>query len=180
MRKTIIFLALNVFFIGLTFGQTKAEREKAISIVENLFYDEFYLGVKCYNKIDITYYETDERIEINEIAFLGKDKHIKIKTSFYLDDVDLSSMKYDLYEAEPDLYFVTVQLDAKGKSIEVYSVNTNKDKFPLPVSDSKYLDKFHLSPTGKSLPKRLALKFVENIRIMLGAESYKKATLFKS
>ncbi len=179
MKKTIIFVALNVCFIGLTFGQTKAEREKAISIVENLFYEEFYLGVKCYNKIDITYHEMDERIEINEIAFFGKDQNIKTKTSFYLDDVDLSSMKYDLYEAEPDLYFVTVQVDAKGKSIEVNSVDTNKDKFPVPVSDSKYVDQFHLSPTGKSLPKRLAEKFVENIGIMLGAESYKKATIFK-
>ncbi len=180
MRKTIIFLALNLFFVGFIFGQTKAEREKAISIVENLFYEEFYLGVKCYNKIEVTYHEPDKRIEINETAFFGKNQHIKTKTSFYLDDVDLSSMKYDLFEAKPDLFFVTVQLDAKGKSIEVNSVDTNKDKFPLPVSDLKYLDKFRLSPAGKSLPKRLAEKFIENVRILLGAESYNKATLFKS
>ncbi|MDP2686612.1 MAG: hypothetical protein Q8O62_05290 [Aequorivita sp.] len=180
MRKAIIFFSLSLIFIGISFGQTKTERERAISIVETLFYEEFYLGVKCYNKIEIEYHEIDNRIEINETGFFGKDKYIETKTSFYLDDIDLTTMKYDLLESDKsDLYFVIVQLDAKDKSIEENSVNTNKAEFPYPTSDSRYLDKLNLSPTGKALPKRLAEKFVENIKIFLGAESYKKASLFK-
>lgn len=178
MRKAIIFLAINLIFVGFTFGQTKLERQKAISIIENLMYNEFYLGVKCYEKTEITYNEKEERIEINEIGFFGKDRFTTTKTSFYIDDIDLSSMKYDLLESgEPDLYFVTVNIDAKGKSIEFYMVDTNKSEFPVPVSTTDYRDWLIFSP-NKAIPQRLAEKFVENIKTLIGASEYKKAKIF--
>ena len=174
-------LALLILFITTTYSQTKIQIEKAIAVIEHLSYNEFYLGIKCYHKTEITYYEVEKRIEINEILFLGKDKNFKTKRSFYLDDIDLTSMKYDLMElpTEPGLYFVTVNIDAKGKSIEVNTVEINKDEFPLPISDLKYYDKLIFTPAGKTFPKRLAEKFVENIKILLGVESYKRAPLLK-
>ena len=179
MRKTIIFLAINLIFAGFTFGQTKLERQKAISIIENLMYNEYYLGVKHYEKTEITYNEIDDRIEINLIAFFGKDKNITVKTSLYKDDLDLKSMKYDLFEHEDGLFSVIVYINAKGETIEEYMVDTNKSEFPVPISSTKYLDKLRFS-TSKALSKPLAEKFVENIKILIGASEYKKSIIFKS
>ena len=142
-------------------------------------YNEYYLGVKHYEKTEITYNEIDNRIEINTFAFFGEGKNIKVKTSFYIDDLDLNTMKYDLFEHEDGLLSVLVYINAKGESIELHMVDTNKSEFPTPVSTTEYRDKLRFS-TSKALPKPLAEKFVENIKIMLGAESYKKAILFKS
>jgi hypothetical protein len=179
MRKTIVFIALNLIFVGFTIGQTKLERQKAISIIENLMYNEYYLGVKHYEKTEITYNEIDDRIEINVFAFFGEDKNIKVKTSFYIDDLDLKTMEYDLFEHEDGLLSVLVYINAKGESIEEQMVDTNKSEFPTPVSSTKYRNKLRFS-TSKALPKPLAEKFVENIKILIGASEYKKAKLFKS
>jgi hypothetical protein len=179
MRKTILFITLNLIFIGFTFGQTKLERQKAISLIENLMYNEYYLGVKHYEKTEITYNEIDNRIEINLIAFFGEGKNIKVKTSFYTDDLDLKTMEYDLYEHEDGLISVLVYIDAKGESIEEQMVDTNKSEFPTPISSTKYKDKLRFSTT-KALPKPLAEKFVENIKILIGASEYKKSKLFKN
>lgn len=177
MKKTTFFIALNLIFIGTIYSQTKIEKQKAISIIENLMYNEFYLGVKCYEKTEITYNEIDELIVINKIGFFGKDKHIKTKTTVYLDDIDLSSMKYDLFEHEDGLLDVLVYINSKGEAIEEYIVETNKEAFPLPISDTRYRDKLRFS-TSKALPKPLAEKFVENIKILIGATEFKKSKLF--
>ena len=96
-----------------------------------------------------------------------------------MDDIDLTTMRYDYFKVRDDLYHAMVIVDAKGKSIELNSVDTTKkDKFPYyPLQESKYLDKLRLT-VGKELPKRLMEKFVENIKIMLGAENCKKITMF--
>lgn len=179
MTKKLLFLILFTFFIHFSYSQNNPEKEKSIAIIENALYHEFYLIDKCYHKTTIKYLDVENRIEIDNISYFGDDKNTKRKTSFYLEDLDLNTMKYDLYESEPGLFFVVIHVDAKEKSIEINSVEINKDKFPVPVSEINYLDKFKISPIGKSLSKSQAERFIENVRILLGAEKYEKAKLFK-
>lgn len=87
-------------------------------------------------------------------------------------------MKYDLYPTNDGLFFVTVNIDAIGNSIEVYSIEVNKKEFPLPVSNTEYQNVLVLSPAGKSLPKIVAMRFVESIKKILGVENYRRTKLF--
>ncbi|QBA63194.1 hypothetical protein [Muriicola soli] len=174
--KLLIFLFIST---QSTFAQTISERTEAILKVEKILYNEFYLGTKCYTKTDISFNENDKSFVIKNEMFLGKDQNIVSTRSFYRDDIDLNSMVYDLYPAEDGLYFVTVNLKAKDRLIEVSIVEINRKEFPLPVSTSDYQDLLVLSPSGKSLPLPIALRFVENIKILFGVPSYNREKLYK-
>ena len=182
MNKKLLLPVIFTLFIQFSYSQNNSDKEKSIAIIENALYHEFYLINKCYYKTTIKYSDVENRIEIDNITYFGDDKNTKRKTSFYLEDLedlDLNTMKYDLYESEPGLYFVVIHVNAKEKSIEINSVEINKDKFPVPVSETNYVDVFKISPIGKSLPISHVERFIENVRILLGAEKYEKATLFK-
>lgn len=177
MKKIYVLCLINIIFIGNLYCQTNIEKAKSIAIIENLVYDEFYLGTKCYEKTEITYHELEERIEFNGTSFISDDANFKTKISFYLSDLDLTSLGYDLYEYKPGLYFVTILVNAKGKAVERNLITVDKAKFPYPTSKNEYLDKFDFSPT-KAVSEIIALKLVENIRILIGAKNYKKLELF--
>lgn len=177
MKSTLIFITLNLLFINSLFSQTENDKDKSIAVIENLMYHEFYLGTKCYDKIEITYYKLENRIEIIDTNYINENSNFKTITSFYINDLDLNSMVYNLYENKPGLYFVTIQIKAKEKTIEVNKTELNKEKFPYPVSELHYLEKLTISPTSKQLPENLAIKLIENVKILIGANGYKKEKL---
>ena len=178
MRKLFIFCLINLSFISTLSAQSKIEKQKAIAIIENIMYYEYYLGTKCYDKTEITYYDTEERIEINQTNYVDENSNFKNKYSFYLNDLDLTSMVYDLYESEPGLYFVAVQIIAKQKSVELNQISIYKKDFPYPTSKNEYLDKIEiLSP--KAIPENIALRLVENLKVLFGVKNYRKVNLFK-
>ena len=178
MRKFLIFCLVNLSFIGTLSAQTKVERQKAIAIIENIMYYEFYLGTKCYEKTEIKYYDTEGRIEINKTNYIDENSNYKYKYSFYLSDLDLTSLVYDLYEYEPGLYFFSVQIKSKPKSIEKNQISIHKKDFPYPTSKNEYLDKLEIS-CSKAIPENMALRLMENLKILFGAKNYRKLDLLK-
>ena len=178
MRKYLIFCLINLSFIGTLSAQSKVERQKAIAVIENIMYYEYYLGTKCYDKTEIKYYDTEERIEINQSDYIDENSNFKNKYSFYLSDLDLTSLEYDLYENKPGLYFVFVQITAKPKSVELNQISIYKKDFPYPTSKNEYLDKLEIS-CSKAIPENMALKLVENLKVLFGAKNYRKVNLLK-
>lgn len=178
MRKLFIFYLINLSFISTLCAQSKVEKQKAIAIIENIMYYEFYLGTKCYEKTEITYFDTEERIEINQTNYIDENSNFKNKYSFYLNDLDLTSLVYDLYENEPGLYFVFIQISAKPKSIEKNQVSIYKKDFPYPTSKNEYLDKIEIS-YSKVIPENIALRLVENLKVLFGAKNYRKVNLLQ-
>ncbi len=179
MRKILQLTFLLIITSINCFSQSGVDRNKAIEIVEELKYHEFYLGNKCYNKTEIDFNSTTERIEITSTDFLGEDQYLINKKIFYLDDIDLSTLVYDLIEVEPNLYYVAIQAKSKGKSIEWKSVEMNKKEFPSPVSKTEYIDKLTFEST-RFMPKNLGMKLIENFRIILGADKINRVDLSKS
>ena len=176
MKNSYVLFLINILFIGNLFSQTKTEKEKSISILESLYYQEYYLGTKCYNKVEITFNELEGKLEFKETAFLGENANFITKNTFYLIDLDLSSLKYDLYEFSLGLYILSVRVNAKEKSIEKNLITVDISKFPYPTSKMEYLNNFTLIPS-KPFSESLAIKLVENIKILIGAKSYKKMKL---
>jgi hypothetical protein len=171
MKKIFIIIAL--FFFSYINGQTNEERQKAISLVENLFYKEYYLGNKQYQKLEIIYYELEERFEIKKKMFFSEDVIIEDIMSFYLEDINLQTMSYYLSEIKQDEFAVIIELKANENAVEYYTVETNKKEFPVPTSKREYSSKVDFM-NGKLLPKSLMKKYVENIKIMLGVKEYSK------
>lgn len=178
MKNLFIFCLINLSFISNLNAQSKTEKQKAISIIENILYYEYYLGTKCYEKTEIKYYDTEERIEIIQTNYFDENSNFKDKYSFYVNDIDLTSMVYDLYEIEPGLYSVFIQIKAKPKSIEKNQVSIYKKDFPYPTSKNEYLDKIEIS-SSKTIPENLAIRLLDNLKVLFGVQNYRKVNLLK-
>jgi len=178
MKKIYFLCLINLIFIEKLFCQTNIERAKSIAIIENIVYDEVYFDTKTYDKTEITYHELEGRIEFKQTIFASDDLNYIYKTSFYLSDLDLTSLAYDLYELKSGLYVVTLQVKAKGKVVERNKTTVNKEKFPYPTSENDYLEQFDFRPT-KAVSESIALKLVENFKILIGAKNYTKQKLIK-
>ncbi len=172
-----IYLFLFLFIVG--FKSDPGEVEKAITIIEDLTYEEFYLPHKCFYKTKITITPDGDKIEKVDILYLGKENNTTTTTTFYIEDIDLNSMKFDLVEVEEGLFYVNVQFDAFDNSITEKTLKTNLEKFPAPVSDIAYIKKLRFIPNSKALPKVLAMKYVENVKVLMGARQYERAKLWK-
>jgi hypothetical protein len=173
--KNTLFLLFFFIFSNNTFCQTNIEKAKSIAIIENIVYNEVYFDTKTYEKTVITYHELEGRIEFTETNYASDNINYLYKTSFYLSDLDLTSLVYDLYELKPGLYIVTLQVKAKGKVVEKNITTVDKRKSPYPTSENEYLNKFDFRPT-KLVSESIAIKLVENFKILIGAKNYTKKT----
>lgn len=179
MRIFFIFCLINLSFTCTLSAQSNADKKKAIAIIENIMYHEFYLGTKCYEKTEIFYYDVEERIEIIQTNYFDENTIFKNKYSFYLNDLDLSSLVYDITEYEPGLYFVFIQISANPKSVEKNQINIDTKEFPVPTSKNEYLNKIELL-SSKAIPENMALRLLENLKILFGVKNYRKIDLLKN
>lgn len=179
MKKNLL-TVLCLMSLGFSYSQTKSEIDKSISTLENLLYKETYLlDEKMFNQTKFIYHQNEGRLEVNNYAYVDKDGWFKSDKSFYLTDIDKNNLRYDLLEVGTDSYVINISISAKEKTIISNVVTFNKRTFPSPISKTDFVSEFSIS-SNRGLPRVLALRVVENIRILIGAKDYKKVVLFKS
>lgn len=167
MKK--IYLAAFIFLIVLNVNsQTKEQKLKAISIIESLSYEEVFLGEKLVASVKINYDDNTKKIEIIETLTDNVNINNIKKTIFYIDDLELSSLSVDMWKMNSGLFAPIVRVNGKGSVIEEINIEENKRKFPYPTSETKYLEKLAIFPGTKNLPKELAQKYIENVKVLLG------------
>jgi hypothetical protein len=136
-----------------------------------------------YDKTEITFFEKERRIEIKNINFLGKERQSNCVHSFYLEDLDPTTLVYDLFESpdHPGELFLYIQMTAKEGAISQFCVNDDKtNKFYVGPYQTNYSrDILRPLPTsGKSFSKNYAEKLIENYSILFGNTGYKRAKLW--
>lgn len=174
MNTKFKIMFLCVLWMSIGYSQSLSEKKKAISIIEDLSYTEYYIGTKHITSAKIYFEPETNKIEIIDIFYAGEERNTKTKRSFYVEDIDLESMEYEVRKIEEDKCFVTVRFQAKGNVIEINSVDTNLSKFPYPTSKTQYTDELWFYPVGKVLSEYLAMKYVNNIQVLMGAKNYKE------
>ncbi len=167
MKNTIKSIFTIIFIVNFTFSQSILDKKKAISIIEDLNYNEYYFDIKCYDKSEINYDPLTSKVEINNFTFLGEDNNIKTKTSFYLTDLDLSTFKVEYFEMDDGLLLCSIRVKALKSSISRQIVTINKKKYKYPNSDTFYYDEL-VFDTNRKLPKNQLDKLIENFKILLG------------
>lgn len=176
--KAIQFLIFYLcLFSSNSFAQDLEEIMKAISIIESLSYEEYYVGEKCYNQTKITYSEVNKLLIIEDENYVGKDFKIKRKYSVFLNDIDLNSMIVDYQEISTGKYAIKILIRTKDNTIEEYVVETDNSKSPYPKSTSDYTNKLYFSANSKLLSKPLIEKYIQNIQVLLGVNKFKKDKL---
>ncbi|MGC1632681.1 MAG: hypothetical protein WA749_11280, partial [Gelidibacter sp.] len=134
MKKTLC--TLLVLFTCIVHSQTYEEIQKSIRIVEDLYYHEVYLGVKTYQKLNISLDTLSNKISYNKTRYIREDLNTKWTDTFYLEDVDSVSVRvYHLVNIEPGLknkYNLVISVKTGENLIKNESLELNKDEFPLP------------------------------------------------
>jgi len=149
------------------------EINKAIAIVEDLYYYEYYLGEKAYHKLKISFDERINQVSFEKTFNIGKHND-KNSYTICLDDIDKKSMVLGLTrwnevapnKKDEDHFLMKVSIKTKDKTIKKYSVKKSKD-FPYPISNNSYIDNLHLHYFGGGLPYSLANKFARNLSVIL-------------
>lgn len=163
------FITIPILFFSFSFSQNKTDKLKAISILESLSYEEVYLmGFKYINTMKINYNEDSNKIEIIQKSFNPRSfsTHSLINI-FYLDDLNLETLKDQTFEVNNGLFSPGVIVHAKGKIIENIEVNEDKNDLTKNYKKTEYSDVLAIYPGMKSLPKEHAAKFVKNVIILL-------------
>jgi hypothetical protein len=175
MKQTIKTLVILLFWNTL-FAQND-EQTKAVAVIENLTYREYYLPDKCYDKTEISFVKNSNRIVIKQTNYLGEDRLITSTNSVFLEDLDSSILYYDIADINGSLY-VLIKVPAKNKTVEKLSVSINKSKSTLTNSTKEYLDYIMIGCT-KSLSKNLAQKLVDSYQILFGTKKQIMTKLYK-
>ena len=167
--KKIILLLVSLLLSANVFSQTVEEKRKAISIIEDLTYEEYYLGIKCFEQVKINFDTQTGRIEIDHYSYLGDDKNIRSKKIFYLSDLDLSTFNFQTAEIEKGKFMLDINIKAKEESITQTVVSVDKKQFMYPVSKTEYLSLLNIGST-KNLSQFLLDKLILNYKILLGVK----------
>jgi len=167
MKNTIKSIFTIIFIVNFTYSQSIVDKKRAISIIEDLNYNEYYFDIKCYDKSEISYDPLTLKIEINNFTFLGEENNINAKTTFYLTDLDLSTFKVEYFEMDDGLLFCSIRVKALKGSISRHIVTVNKKKHKYPNSDIFYYDEL-VFDTNRNLPKNQLDKLIANFKILLG------------
>ncbi|MGL2966923.1 hypothetical protein [Flavobacterium sp. XGLA_31] len=165
--KKIILLIISVSSITNIYSQTIAERNKAISIIEDLTYDEYYLGTKCFEQEKINYDPQTGKIEIESYSYFGEDNNIRVKKVFYISDLYLKTIKIQTAEIEKEKYMLDINIEAKEGSVTQTMVTVDKKQFVYPVSKTEYLNSLNIGSV-RTLPQYLLDKLLDNYKILLG------------
>ncbi|MFY7742704.1 MAG: hypothetical protein ACOVQR_08655 [Flavobacterium sp.] len=168
--KRVLFLIISVCSLTDIYSQTFEERKRAISIIEDLTYNEYYFDIKCYDKTDISFDPNTSKVEIISTSFLGEDINIVAKTTFYITDLDLSTFKTENVEMDDKLFFPSIRIKAVKGSITTNIVSVNKRKHIYPMSETKYFDELVFNG-NKKLPQSQLDKLILNFKTLLGIKS---------
>ncbi len=167
--KKIILLVVCLLLSANTFSQTVEEKRKAISIIEDLTYDEYYIATKCIEQIKINFDSKTGRIEIDSYSYFGDDNNVRSKKVFYISDLDLSTFNFQTAEIDKGKFMLDINIKAKEGSITQTLVSVDKSQFTYPVSKTEYLNVLNVGTT-KLLSQFLIDKLLLNYKILLGVK----------
>jgi hypothetical protein len=161
------------------FCQNSNEINKAIEIIEGISTYEEVFGTVDKTTTDITYFEKSGQITHSHIFNMDGVDELSVKMSFYLDDVIKSSMIYDFYKLSDDNYLLKIEVVTKNKSVEKTVVDMGKDN-PIPISKTTHSNKIMFFISGRTVSEYLLKKYLDNIKILIGAEEYKRERFIKA
>ena len=167
MKKIFFIYFILIFFTS--YSQVTSEKLKAISIIESLSYEEtMFAGSKIISTCKINYDDNTRKVEIIwKSNFLTKGSLI-IKTIFYIDDLDFSSLEENLTQMEKtNLFLPTIRIKAKGKLIRNDEINEDENNSLLNSSKTEYGEYLAIYPGMKALPREHAERFIANVKILL-------------
>lgn len=173
------FTILLLFVCAVGFSQSEQEINKAIKIVEDLYYYEIFMGYKLYYKLDIDYNHTTKRITLIKESFQKVREFNKYE--FYVDDIDSKKCEVNVYHFEKDDKFgVNFIIKTKEESIKELKLKGDND---YPLANSNYTDRIALI-NSNNMPRGLTKKYLDNLILILGIKNkydlkYKESVIKK-
>jgi hypothetical protein len=176
MRAYLTIIIVLFSFCG--FSQNSTEINKAIEIIEGISTYEEVFGTVDKTTTTITYSEQSGQITHSHIFNMDGVDELSVKMSFYLDDVIKSSMIYDFYKISNENYLLKIEVATKSKSVEKTVVDMGKDN-PIPISKTTHSNKIMFFISGRTVSEYLLKKYLDNIKILIGAEEYNRERFIK-
>lgn len=170
------FLLLTLLLCSQVFSQSS--KVKAINLIEDILYNEYFLLEKGFDKVDVYIDESISKLTYKVTHHIDKKNIIERKYSVFFDDLYNHSIYYDTFMTDDNLYFVNVKINAKNGSVKFENIEVS-EKFPVPIYDTNYVNEimFHsIRPLSKSHVEKL----LESFKILFNAGEIVKAKIFKT
>lgn len=174
MKKILLFITLMLS--SQVFCQTS--KEKAINLIEDILYNEYFLLEKGFDKVEINIDKSLDKLIYKETYHIDNKNIIERKYTVFLDDLYNHSIYYDTFMTDDNLYNVNVRINAKNGSVKFESIEVS-EKFPVPIYDTNYVDYITFF-SNKPLSKSYVDKLLESCKILFNAEEVVKAKIFKT
>ncbi|MBK5212540.1 MAG: hypothetical protein JJE55_02620 [Flavobacteriaceae bacterium] len=179
--KISIIISFIFLFTGISFGQSSDEIEQAIRIIEDISQTETRIG-PMHTKITTKIIYSKQVGKVQQeilLDFVGKKDYSKISTTFYLEDIIPDSMIYDFYPMEGNTYWIDIRIGTKSNSVEITKESSSAPSY-FPITETEYTDIIKLYGASRTMPEFLMKKYLEAVRVLIGADSYTKKDLKKA
>lgn len=148
--------------------------KSSISKLETYWYVEDYFGnYKTYDKLIIDHDKDVDKYVVERISYFGDDSYTKYKYVFFLSDIDLNGVVYEIRKLEDNTFNFLAKIKTKDDSIYYTKTIVNKSKSLFPKRESKYIRELKLY-SMKDFSLDIIHKMVDNLNVIFQTNNFKE------